>query len=182
MTIILNIINVWLKLLRPGELRAVAAENIALRKQLIAVSRHQKRAPKLTAFDTILFRILTAMISPKRLHRIAIAIKPGILLKFHKALVQRKYRLLFSNKSPRKPGSRGPSQTIIDAIVEMKQRNPRYGNRRIAMQISSAFAVAIDKDVVRRVLDKHYMNRPKDDGPSWLTFIGHVKDSLWSVD
>jgi putative transposase len=33
------------------------------------------------------------------------------------------------------------------------------------------------------VLAKHY--RPGDsgtDGPSWLTFIGHVKDSLWSVD
>lgn len=43
--------------------------------------------------------------------------------------------------------------------------------------------VEIDKDVVRRVLAKHY--RPGDpgtDGPSWLTFIGHVKDSLWSVD
>ena len=24
--------------------------------------------------------------------------------------------------------------------------------------------------------------RPNDEGPSWLTFIGHTKDSLWSVD
>ena len=33
------------------------------------------------------------------------------------------------------------------------------------------------------MLAKHY--RPGDsgtDGPSWLTFIGHAKDSLWSVD
>ncbi|MGZ5126333.1 MAG: integrase core domain-containing protein, partial [Burkholderiales bacterium] len=46
-----------------------------------------------------------------------------------------------------------------------------------------AFGVDIDKDVVRRVLAKHY--RPRDcgiNGLSWLTFIGHVKDSLWSVD
>ena len=64
----------------------------------------------------------------------------------------------------------------------MKKRNPRYGHRRIAMQISNAFGIEIDKDVVRRVLDKHYKNRPNGDGPSWLTFIGHVKDSLWSVD
>ena len=181
-TIILNIISVWLKLLRPGGLRAVVAENIALRKQLISLSRHQKRAPKLTAINRIMFGILTAMISPERLRRIAIAIKPATLLKFHKALVQRKYRLLFSNRSPRKPGPKGPSQAIIDAIVEMKKRNPRYGNRRIAMQISNAFGIAIDKDVVRRVLDKHYKYRPKNGGPSWLTFIGHMKDSLWSVD
>ena len=54
---------------------------------------------------------------------------------------------------------------------------------RIAQQISHAFGVDIDKDVVRRVLAKHY--RPDDsgnNGPSWLTLIGHVKDSLWSID
>jgi putative transposase len=36
---------------------------------------------------------------------------------------------------------------------------------------------------VRRVLAKYY--RPGDsgtEGPSWLTFIGHLTDSLWSVD
>ena len=65
----------------------------------------------------------------------------------------------------------------------MKRRNPRFGCVRIAQQIAHAFAVEIDKDVVRRVLAGHY--RPGDsgtNGPSWLTFIGHVKDSLWSVD
>ena len=34
---------------------------------------------------------------------------------------------------------------------------------------------------MRRVLAKHNCPEPGD-GPSWLTFIGHVKDSLWSVD
>ena len=40
----------------------------------------------------------------------------------------------------------------------------------------------IDKDVVRRVLARHYRPQPGGGGPSWLTFIGHMKDSLWSVD
>lgn len=47
---------------------------------------------------------------------------------------------------------------------------------RIAQQISLAFDVEIDKDIVRHVLANHY--RPE----SWLTFLGHSKDSLWSVD
>ena len=54
---------------------------------------------------------------------------------------------------------------------------------RIAQQIALAFGVEIDKDVVRRVLAKHY--QPGDSGttgPSWLTFIAQAKDSLWSVD
>jgi putative transposase len=64
----------------------------------------------------------------------------------------------------------------------MKRRNPRWGCPRIAQQISLAFGVEIDKDVVRRILTAHY--RPESDsaGPSWLTFIGHSKDSLWSCD
>ena len=40
----------------------------------------------------------------------------------------------------------------------------------------------MDKDVVRRVLASHYHPSPGSHGPSWLAFLGHVKDSLWSVD
>ena len=68
------------------------------------------------------------------------------------------------------------------AIVELKQRNARFGCRRIAQQINKAFGLNIDKDVVRRVLEKHYHPHLDDNGPSWLTFIGHTKDSLWSID
>ncbi|MGI9320718.1 MAG: hypothetical protein ACR2O5_04835 [Thiogranum sp.] len=72
---------------------------------------------------------------------------------------------------------------LIEAIVELKRRNPRFGCPRIAQQINKAFGVAIDKDVVRRVLAKHYRQGPgSGHGPSCLTFIGHLKDNLWSVD
>ena len=60
---------------------------------------------------------------------------------------------------------------------------PSWGCPRIAQQIALAFGVEIDKDVVRRLLSVHY--RPESDsggGPSWLTFLGHMKDSLWSCD
>lgn len=44
-------------------------------------------------------------------------------------------------------------------------------------------APTIDKDVVRRVLAKHYRSGGSGtNDPSWLTFISHMKDSLWSVD
>ena len=40
----------------------------------------------------------------------------------------------------------------------------------------------IDKDVVRRILGKHYRPESRPGGPSWLTFLGQAKDSLWSTD
>ena len=54
---------------------------------------------------------------------------------------------------------------------------------KIAEQITKLFGIDIDKDVVQRILTKHYHLSPDTDGgPSWLSFFGHMKDSLWSVD
>jgi transposase InsO family protein len=96
--------------------------------------------------------------------------------------VKRKYRLLYSPRKRRRPGPKGPSKELIGVVIEMKQRNSRFGCRKIAEQISRAFAIELNKDIVRRILIQHYRPVPGGDGPSWLTVIGHAKDSLWSVD
>ena len=64
----------------------------------------------------------------------------------------------------------------------MKQRNPTWGCPRIAQQMGLAFGIEINKDVVRRILAARYQPEPDSAGPSWLTFLGHMKDSLWSLD
>ena len=51
----------------------------------------------------------------------------------NQALVRGKYRRLFSSSArPKKPGPKGPSESLIRAIVELKSRNPRFGCPRIA--------------------------------------------------
>ena len=44
------------------------------------------------------------------------------------------------------------------------------------------FDLEIEKSVVRRVLAMNYRPDPGEFGPSWLTVLGHAKDSLWSVN
>ena len=125
----------------------------------------------------------SVFIHPRRLRRAVVVIKPSTLLRFHQALIKRKYRLLFSSQRRGKPGLKGPSAELISAIVATKQRNPRFGCPRIALLVSNVFGVPIDKDVVRRGLAGHYRPDPSlGGGPSWLSFIGHMKDSLWSLD
>jgi hypothetical protein len=119
---------------------------------------------------------------PSRLIRAAIVLKPSTLLHLHQILIKRKCRLLFSPKCRRKPGPKGPSKELIDAIVATKQRNPVWGCPRIAQQIAWAFGVPVDRDVVRRVQATHYQPKQDVGRPSWLTFLGHMKDSLWSAD
>jgi putative transposase len=171
------------KLVGPGGVRAVIAENLLLKQQLIVVRRARQRAPNLTLSDRLLFGFWSLFLSPERIQKVAIAIRPSTLLAFHQALVRRKYRRLFSSSPrPKKPGPKGPGEALIQAIVELKSRNPRFGCPRIARIISHTFAVDIDKNLVYRVLSTHYRPAPGGNGPSWLSFIGHTTDSLWSVD
>jgi putative transposase len=98
-------------------------------------------------------------------------------------LVRRKYQRLFSSTPcPKKSGPKGPDAALIRAIVELKSRNPRFGCPRIARIISRRFGIDIDKNVVYRVLAQHYRPTTGGSGPSWLSFIGHTRDSLWIVD
>ena len=145
-------------------------------------SRSPQRAPNLTTQNRALLGFWSLLLNPRRIARSAIIIRPSTLLRFHNAQQKRKYRLLYSPGGGRTPGPKGPSREVINAIVEMKRRNPRFGCPRIAQQTNLAFDVDLYKDTVRRVLATHYKSYPSNRGPSWLTTIGHTKDSLWSRD
>src|SRR5688572_10862432 len=169
-------------LLARGGARSVVAESLLLKHQLSILNRSRTRAPNLRLIDRVIAGLCTGLMRPSRLLRSAIVLKPATIMAFHRALVKRKYRLLFTPRQHRKPGPKGPARELITAIVEMKRRNPRFCCRRIAQQLSFIFGVEINKDVVRRVLTRRYRPEPGSQGPSWLTFLGHSKDGLWSVD
>ena len=96
------------KLLRHGGVRAVAAESLVLRHQLLICNRSRQRAPNLTSLDRLVLGLTTLFIRPHRIPRLSVVIKPVTLLKFHKALVDGKYHRLFSSSGrPRKPGPTG---------------------------------------------------------------------------
>ena len=154
------------KLCRPGGVRAVIAENLLLKQQLIVLRRARQRAPNLRVGDRLLCGFGALFLSPGRIRKVAIGLRPSTLLTFHQALVRGKYRRLFSSSArPKKPGPKGPSESLIRAIVELKSRNPRFGCPRIARIISQTFGVDIDKNVVHRVLAKRSRPAPGGTGP-----------------
>jgi hypothetical protein len=74
--------------------------------------------------------LYTAGIAPPP-GKMAVILRTSTLLRLHRALVQRKYRLLYSSGPRRRPGPKGPARELIDAVVEMKRRNPHFGCRKI---------------------------------------------------
>ena len=179
--LLVHLIATLARLMGPGGLRSVVAESLLVKQQLLILNRSRHRAPNLRASDRIVAGVCALFMRPARVFRSAVVLRPSTILDFHRMLRRRKYRWLFAPRR-RRTGPKGPPKVLVDAIVEMKRRNPRWGCPRIAQQIGLAFDIQIDKDVVRRVLAAHYRPAPNSRGPSWLTFLGHTKDSLWSID
>ena len=118
------------RLLGPGGARPVVAESLLVKHQLLILSRTRSRAPALQPTDRVIAGICAILIRPRHLLRSAAILKPSTILRFHRALVQRKYRLLFTPKNRGKPGPVGPAPELIAAIVAMKHRNPGFGDAR----------------------------------------------------
>ena len=180
--LLLHLLATVARLAGPGGARAVVAESVLVKHQLLILNRSRHRSPNLCLADRIVAGVCALLMRPGRLIRSAIVLKPSTLLRLHRALTKRKYRWLFSSKVPKKPGPKGPNQEVMVAVVDMKQRNPTWGCPRIAQQIALAFGIPINKDVVRRILAVRYQLAPDSAGPSWLTVLGHTRDSLWSLD
>ncbi len=181
LVVLLHLAVTVVQVCRPGGVRAVISENLLLKQQLVVLGRARRRAPNLRVGDQLLFGVLSLFLSPGRIRKVAIGLRPATLLAFHHALGRRKYRRLFSSSGrPTKPGPKGPSDALIRAIVELKSRNPRFGCPRIARMISLTFGVEIDKNVVYRVLATHY--RPAARGRRGFRSSPTRPNSLWSVD
>jgi hypothetical protein len=148
----LHVLATVVRLAGPGGARSIVAESLLVKHQLLILNRSRKRSPNLRFSDRVVAGACALLVRPRRLIRCAIVLKPSTLLRLHRALTQRKYRRLFSSKVPTKPGPKGPTEEIIAAVVAMKRRNPTWGCPRIAQQITLAFGISINKDVVRRIL------------------------------
>ena len=128
----LHVLATLARLLRPGGVRSVVAESMLLKHQLLVLNRSRQRSPNLRTSDRIVAGLCALLIRPTRLIRSAIVLKPSTLLNLHRTMKNRKYRLLFSSKHHGRPGPKGPGNDLIEAVVQMKQRNPTWGCPRMA--------------------------------------------------
>ena len=113
-----HLITTIAKLMGPGGAKAIVAESLLMKQQLLVVRRSRQRAPNLSALDRFLFGFWSLFLNPRRISRSAVIIKPSTLLRFHEALVKCKYQWLYSTRKKGKPGPKGSSLELIQAIVD----------------------------------------------------------------
>ena len=125
----IHLLTTVAKLLGPGGAKAIIAENLLLKQQLLVVTRSRRRAPNLSTADRFLMGFWSLFLRPGRMAKTALSIRPSTLLGFHQCLVHRKYRQLFSPKKRTKP-SISPTAHHPALVVGKKIRRHQGGPDR----------------------------------------------------
>ena len=74
---VLHLAVVGAKLCGAGGVRAVIAENLLLKQQLIVLRRRRQRAPNLMPRDRLLFGFWALFLRPRRIPKAAVALQIG---------------------------------------------------------------------------------------------------------
>jgi len=74
----IHLLVTFVRLLRPGGVRALAAESLMLKHRLLISNRSRQRAPNLTSFDRFGLGLTTLFISPRRIPKLGALIKPAL--------------------------------------------------------------------------------------------------------
>jgi len=152
--------------------RNLALENLALRHQLLVLSRGSNR-PRLTPLDRALWVWLSHCWKGwKTSLRI---FQPDTVIQWHRA----GFRLFWGWRSrPRPTGRKTIAPEIITLIRQMNQANPLWGAPRIHGELLKLGITLAQRTVAK------YMVRPSSRSPNqkWRTFLRNHLGQMVSVD
>lgn len=153
---------------------ALALENAALRQQLAACLRTQKRA-RLSAGDRA-FWVVLRRLWPAWTRPLAI-VKPATVLGWHRngfrAMWRRKSRSCRVGR-PRIPRSH------IGLIHRISGDHPEWGEDRIAEELTAKFGITHSTSTIRRYMAPR-LTKPRG-GQTWRTFVRNHGKELWACD
>ena len=117
----IHLITTVARLAGPGGARSVVAESVLVKQQLLILNRPRKRSPNLRVADRVVAGLCALLMRPGRVICSAIVLKPSTLLGLHRALKNRKYRLLFSSKARKRPGPKAQRDPAIKSLQRLSK-------------------------------------------------------------
>src|ERR671935_2238999 len=149
-------------------------ELLVLRHEL-AILRRQVERPKLGMADRAL--LAAAAVHLPRPQRTVLLVTPRTLLRWHRALVRRKWR-----QPPGRVGRPPLSPEIRELVLRLAREKPRWGHRRICGELAK-LGFRVSPTSVRRVLARTGLEpAPRRSGPSWREFLRSQAASIIACD
>jgi putative transposase len=138
-------------------------ELLVLRHEL-AILRRQVARPKLGMADRAL--LAAAAVHLPRTQRAVLLVTPRTLLRWHRALVRRKWR------QPAGRAGRPPlSLELRELVLRLARENPRWGHRRICGELAK-LGSSVSPTSIRRLLAQARLEpAPRRGGPGWREFL-----------
>ena len=84
--LLMHLMTTLARFMGPGGAKAIIANSLLVKQQLLVINRSRKRAPNLSALDRFLLSFWSLFLSPHHIARAAVIIKRSTLLRFHEAL------------------------------------------------------------------------------------------------
>jgi putative transposase len=149
--------------------------NLLVLRHELDVLRRQVARPRLRAADRALLAAAARHL-PRR-SRGARLVTPRTLLRWHRALVRRKWR-----QPPARRGRPSTSAEIGDLAMRLTRENPRWGHRRISGELGK-LGLRVSPATVRRLLARVGLGpAPRRSGPTWREFLRAQAASIVACD
>lgn len=149
-------------------------ELLVLRHEL-AILRRQVTQPKLEMADRAL--LAAAAEHLPRPQRTLLLVTPRTLLRWHQALVRRKWR-----QQAGKPGRPPLSPEIRELVLRLARENPRWGHRRICGELAK-LGFRVSPTSIRCLLAQARLGpAPRRSGPSWREFLKSQASGIIACD
>ena len=149
-------------------------ELLVLRHELEILRREVAR-PKLGTADRALLAAVACHLP--RSSRGVLLVTPRTLLRWHQALVRRKWR------QPLVRRGRPPLPTEArELVLRLARENPRWGHRRICGELAK-LGLDVSPTSIRRLLARAKLDpAPRHSGPSWREFLHAQAASIVACD
>src|SRR6059036_2402517 len=149
-------------------------ELLVLRHEL-EILRRQVARPKLSTADRAL--LAAAGCHLPRSSRGVLLVTPRTLLRWHQALVRRKWR------QPRGRVGRPPlAPEVRELVLRLARENPRWGHRRICGELRKLGFIVSATSIRRLLAHAGLEPAPRRVGPSWREFLRSQATSIIACD
>jgi transposase InsO family protein len=149
-------------------------ELLVLRHEL-EILRRQVARPKLGVVDRALLAAAACHLPRASLE--ARLVTPRTLLRWHQAIVRRKWR-----QPPRRRGRPALPAEVRELVLRLARENPRWGHRRICGELRK-LGLRVSSTSVRRLLARAGVGpAPRRTGPSWREFLQSQAASIVACD
>ncbi len=151
----------------------LAIEVVMLRHE-VAVLRRQVARPALQPADRAILAGLSRLIPRSKHNRYFV--QPDTLLRWHRALVRRKWTYPKSSGRPRIP------KGTVQLVVRLARENPTWGYRRIHGELS-VLGIQLAPASVWNILQRHGLDpSPNRTGPTWAEFLKAQATTMLACD